>query len=152
MIHNAIARAYQTMKDRNWETIYWAIDLHGTCLKSNYQSYNFKFVNQDCIDTLKYLRSLPETKIIIWSSCYEKDYELVKQLFDEHGITIDFFNENPLVQSTRTGNFVDKFYFSILLDDKAGFSPETDWHNVKIHTHANRLQNGLKNVDNLSAD
>ena len=37
------------------------------------------------------------------------------------------FNFNPTIENTQTGCFDDKFYFSILLDDKAGFDPDTDW-------------------------
>ena len=37
------------------------------------------------------------------------------------------FNFNPAIENTKTSCFDDKFYFSVLLDDKAGFDPDTDW-------------------------
>lgn len=36
-------------------------------------------------------------------------------------------NSNPDEKDTKTGDFSKKFYFNILLDDRAGFQPETDW-------------------------
>jgi hypothetical protein len=127
MISKAISRAYQTMVERKWSTIYWAIDLHGTCLKSNYKSTDFEFVNQECIDALRFISSLPETSIIIWSSCYDRDLDKVWAMFKDHGINPQYFNENTAVENTATGDFERKFYFSVLLDDKAGFDPDVDW-------------------------
>jgi hypothetical protein len=144
MIQRAITRAYQTMADRNWNTIYWAIDLHGTCLKSNYKSTDFEFVNQECIDALRFISSLPETSIIIWSSCHDRDIDKVWTMFKEHGIIPHYFNENTAVENTATGNFSSKFYFSVLLDDKAGFNPETDWMLVKEQVEEERKKFRLK--------
>jgi hypothetical protein len=70
---------------------------------------------------------LPETSIIIWSSCYDRDLDKVWAMFKEHGITPQYFNENTAVENTATGDFERKFYFSVLLDDKAGFDPDVDW-------------------------
>lgn len=127
-IIKAIERAYAVMKERNYENIYWAIDLHGVCLKSNYKSGNYKWINEDVKECLQLISSLKENKIIIWSSCYPKEWWenigdwLSKQIYHDF-----LFNYNPYIQNTDTGCFDRKFYFSILLDDKAGFDPDTDW-------------------------
>ena len=49
------------------------------------------------------------------------------RFFENNNIKHDFFNQNLSVQNTKTGCFDEKFYFSVLLDDKAGFDPNTDW-------------------------
>lgn len=129
-IIKAINRAYQLKEERNWTDIYWAIDLHGVCLKSNYTINSYEFINEDVVKTLLLIQSLPESKIIIWSSSYSEEKSDIYEFFLKHGIEINGFNHNVFVQNTTTGCFDEKFYFNILLDDKAGFNPETDWKEI----------------------
>ena len=42
---------------------------------------------------------------------------------------VKYFNENPEIPSTATGDFSMKPYFNVLLDDKAGHRPK-DWQVV----------------------
>jgi hypothetical protein len=127
MIGKAIDRAFQTMIERNWNKIYWAIDLHGVCLKSNYENGGYTFINDKVLPGLLTIQSVPESRIILWSSCHDHEKPAIVEFFDSHGIQVHHFNENPEEKSTKTGCFDQKFYFSILLDDKAGFDPDTDW-------------------------
>lgn len=129
-IERALANAYRAAIDRNWDKIYWCIDLHGTCLTSNYNSDEFEFINDDVISALRLINDRKSSVIILWSSCYPEDQIKIVQLFEHYGISVDFFNENPLVSNTKTGDFSKKFYMSILIDDKAGFDPNTDWNKV----------------------
>ena len=126
MITRAIERAYQVLRERNWDTVYWAIDLHGTVLKANYEQGGYQFINQAAMYALQYLTRVPESKIILWSSMHDNDWRGVQHFFEENGIRVDYINENPEVSNTDTGNFTQKFYFSVLVDDKAGFHPD-DW-------------------------
>jgi hypothetical protein len=125
-IIKAIERAYQIKEERNWDTIYWAIDLHGTCLKSNYVLDSYEWINEDARICMEYIMHLHESKVIIWTSTHYSEKELVKDLLEEAG-WINYWNCNPEVKNTETGCFDEKFYFSILLDDKAGFDPDIDW-------------------------
>ena len=125
-IIKSIERAYSLLQERNWDTIYWAIDLHGTCIKSNYVSGEYEWINEDALKCLQLIRSLKETRIILWSSVYSKEQLNIRKFFYENDVEVDFFN-NSLEKNTETGCFNTKFYFSILLDDKAGFDPDTDW-------------------------
>lgn len=127
MLSTAIRRAYATMNERNWDTVYWAIDLHGVCLESNYENGGYTFINDMVLPGLLAISKRPESKIILWSSCHEHEQPAILAFMEEHGVKIHDFNKNPEVQNTKTGNFDTKFYFSVLLDDKAGFEPETDW-------------------------
>jgi len=130
MIHTAIARAYQIMDERNWDTIYWAIDLHGVCLKSNYENGGYSFINNAAVQGLQAISARKENKIILWSSCHDHEKKAIIDFMWLHGINVRYFNENPDEKNTKTGCFDQKFYFSVLLDDKAGFNPETDWYAV----------------------
>lgn len=127
MIIDAIKRAYKQLEEKNWDKIYWAIDMHGTCLKSSYKTNQNEWINEDVIKTLQLISSLPESMIILWSSVYPAEQSRIIHLFRDNNISIEAFNENPFEKNTNTGDFREKFYFNILLDDKAGFDPEIDW-------------------------
>lgn len=132
---NAIKRAYKLLEERNWDKVYWCIDLHGVCLKSTYND-TIEFINEDAVKTLQLISSLDETVIILWSSCY-KDYSIkITDLFLENSIKVKYFNENKDITSTDYAYFGDKFYFDILLDDKAGFDANTEWK--QIYEHLNK--------------
>lgn len=47
------------------------------------------------------------------------------------GISVHYANENPEVGNTATGNFDRKFYFSVVVDDKAGFDP-SEWEDIAL--------------------
>ena len=126
-IIKSIERAYSLLQERSWDTIYWAIDLHDTCIKSNYVSGEYEWINEDAKRCLQLISKLPESKIILWTSCYDEELYGILSFFFKDEIIINFFNGNPNINSTKTGCFDKKFYFSILLDDKAGFDPDTDW-------------------------
>lgn len=132
-IQRAVSRAYNVAMERNHEMIFWCIDLHGTLLESNYSSDSFSFLNpSETIPALQAIAALPETRIILWSGISDADRERVIELFTLNGIRVDWVNENPAVPSSGTGCFEQKFYFSILVDDKAGFS-FYDWPRVAEH-------------------
>lgn len=131
-IQDAVSHAYDVTIQRNWDTVYWCIDLHGTVIKSNYSNDSVEFIDDDwLIDALQQLSSFPETRIILWSSIFEMSPQemLIRDLFNKHNIRIDYINQNPEVKNTQTGCFNQKFYFSVLIDDKAGFHPD-EWFEV----------------------
>lgn len=128
-ILNAITRAYDVTLERDWDTIYWALDLHGTVLRSNYSNSEYEFINDQVVEALQFISNLPESRIIIWSSIHDRDWSDIRRLFVRNGIRIHYCNSNPEVKSTETGNFRQKFYFSIVVDDKAGFDPAS-WTEV----------------------
>lgn len=129
----ALPRAYSVMKERGWDTVYWAVDLHGTVIKSNYESGTYTYISEEAKEALQAISALPETKLILWSSMYGPDQANIMALFKCDGIKVDWFNENPDAENTDTGCFNQKFYFSVLVDDKAGFDP-SEWAAVKATT------------------
>lgn len=128
-ILNAVIRAYNVAEERDWDVVYWSIDLHGTVLQSNYSNAEFVFIDDKVVPALQKIRALPETRIILWSSINAEDELKIRKLFEDNGIAVDYVNQNPEIVSTGTGNFDAKFYFSILVDDKAGFTPSM-WTSV----------------------
>lgn len=127
MVVDAIKKAYRIMEERGWDTIYWAIDLHGVCLKSTYVSSTHEWISDRAIDGLRMIAARPENKIILWSGVHEREKQPIIDMFSAKDIPVAAFNCNPFEDDTEAGSFVEKFYFSILLDDKAGFNYMTDW-------------------------
>ena len=130
MIVKAVERAYRIMEERGWDTIYWAVDLHGVCLKSNYETHDYEWINDDAQRVLKQISDRPESKIILWSSVYPGEMSSIISFFEDHGIQVWCFNTNT-EPDTKVSCFGEKFYFSVLLDDKAGFDPDTDWKAIE---------------------
>lgn len=116
---------------RGWDLIYVVVDWHDTLMPATYtlKERNFNYFPY-CIEALKRLSDKEDVRIILFTSSYQKDcYYLIEDLFSK-GIHVDFINENPDEKNTPTGDFSRKFYYNILLDDKAGFDPLTDWKEI----------------------
>lgn len=130
-IIKSIERAYQLKKERKWEYIYWAIDLHATCIEANYSNTNTPTnIFPEALAPLRILSNDPQIKLIMWTASHPEQIVLYDKVFRDENIHFDYFNENPEVQTEGTltyGNYDKKFYFNVLLDDKAGFDPDTDW-------------------------
>lgn len=120
----SIKRAYRKLKERSWSHIYFAVDLHDTIFHANYSGVSLvTFPKSEYM--LQYItKHCPEIKIILFSSCYEVDQKRYIDILSSKDIRVDFFNENPDVSNTLTGCFDKKFYYDVLLDDKADFDPE----------------------------
>lgn len=129
VIGRAIDRAYRVAKERGWDRIYWALDLHGTCIESNYIGGEYDWITPECGQVLRQLDEFPETFLIAWSSLYPSDKRGIDQFFAINGVELYAINKNPLEQNTKTGCFDEKFYMSIIVDDKAGFCP-SEWPSV----------------------
>lgn len=131
MIDIAIKKAFDSMVERQWDTIYFAIDLHDTIIKGTYSKDNVFEVFSDCLETLNFLTEIKYVKLILFTSSFGDYVFDFLNWISQHGITFDYFNENPECQNTASGDFSSKFYYNVLIDDKAGFVPETDWTIVK---------------------
>lgn len=125
-ICKAIVAAYDKSIKRNFNHIYIALDLHETVFEPTYSKGDFNFY-PGVLQSLKILNGYKELKIIISSSLLDEDKIKLLQFFKEHEIDILAINENPNELDTSYASFKEKYYFSILIDDKAGFDPLTDW-------------------------
>jgi len=118
---------------KEWYSTYWVIDLHGTMFKPTYDINDkslgyYPFV----LETMQLLTKRNDIITIMWTSSYPQEIdEYVKQLAKDE-IVFDKINENPYI-SSNNGNFgyyEKKFYFNVLIDDKAAFDAETDWEPI----------------------
>jgi hypothetical protein len=128
MIIDFIERMFAHSFKKEWYETYWAIDLHGTIIKSTYKGTEVEYYPY-AKPTLQLLSQRKDIKMILWTSSFPGEIlEYLKRL-EEDGIVFDHVNENPGI-SSKNGNFgyySDKFYFNVLIDDKAGFDPNIEW-------------------------
>ena len=140
-----IQRAYEKTNQRGWPNVYWAVDLHDTCLRATYQQYVYEWINPYVKDALLRLAAHPETHLILWSSVAEAEKQHILKFFADAGIRIAGFNNNPHEPGNETSHFNEKFYMSILIDDKAGFD-HTEWLEIPDFVDKIRLEYPPKSV------
>ena len=129
MIIDAIEEAYIYAQKKGWPTLYWLVDIHSTIAESNYADEMPSLI-QEAVPAIQELQSYSETCLILWSSCYKHDHlRYMRHFLIEGGMKFTYFNENPEIVSTATGDFSMKPYFNVLIDDKAGFR-RNDWKMV----------------------
>lgn len=132
MITRAIKACLQNAKERGWKKTYWAFDIHGTILKSNFRrdSISTEFY-PGAVEVLQMLGKRKDIVKILYTCSYPSEIEQYVELFKEHNIHFDHINKNPEVADGGYGFYQHKFYFNVLMDDKAGFDGETDWLAIK---------------------
>lgn len=129
-IVKAIEKAYEKAEKRGWNRIYFAIDIHDTIIKSNYENGGYEFLNDSARYAMQLLSQRKEVVIILWSSMSLDAMRQMCSWLVGYDIFVDFINDNPLEEDTKYACFDRKFYFSVLLDDKAGFDPDVDWDRI----------------------
>lgn len=123
-----IVNTYQKVKEREWDRWYWAIDIHDTCLKANYSADTLPDEFYPLAkEALQRLSSREDIALILYTSSHPQFIDKYLEFFRSHGIEFHYVNANPEVPSTDVAAFDSKFYFNVLLDDKAGFDPHEDW-------------------------
>ena len=125
-----IKRTFEMKKVKGWPEIYFCIDLHGTIIPSgvgsNDKTDKLAFY-PDCREVLQWITARKDIMMILWTSTPVDRLEKVWEWLKVNDIQFDYINENPHAKNTPRSDFSRKFYFSVLLDDRASFTPETDW-------------------------
>lgn len=127
-----IEKAYQIKKERGWDKLYWAVDWHDTLFKGMYSKDQKIELYPGAQYTLYILQRTGNILIAYTSTPVLKAEEICKYLYNTYGIHFKYINENP--EHKAAGDYADfskKFYYNVLLDDKAGFDPATDWELIQ---------------------
>ena len=127
-----IEKAFQVKKARGWDTLYWAIDFHDTLFKAMYDEHQPIELYPYAEIVLHKLCESNNILIAYTSTPTAKVEAICRYLYNDLGIHFTYINENPAHKAA--GNYADfskKFYYNVLLDDKAGFEPEKDWQLIK---------------------
>jgi len=135
MIKNAIKTAFRKKKERGWgkyPRMFWAIDLHDVIIHGTYTLNNEgRELYPDGEEVLQWLTNRKDMCLILYTSSHNNSIVDILQWLNNHGIKFDYINENPDCSDTELCSFKDKFYFDIMLEDKAGFEGKTDWLEIK---------------------
>jgi hypothetical protein len=123
-----IRRAFADKKRKNWDRLYFAIDLHDVVIQGKYNKFNegaeiFPYVRE----FFAWAVARKDIVLILWTSSHKEAQDNILDKLAKDGITFNYVDENPEVPTTELCDFDRKFYFNVLLDDKAGFEGETDW-------------------------
>jgi hypothetical protein len=157
MISKAIVTAYQEKIKRNWDTLYVAIDLHGTIIERYTDEKVVPYKN--AVDVLIELSRMSDITLILYTSTYYSCLRNFYILCESFDINFKFLNENPECENTLIADFSKKFYFNVLIDDKAGFDPNNDWivvlETIKVCKKMEKCNmtecvNGLRNRSNYT--
>lgn len=130
MITKAINKAFDTARKRGWDRTYWAVDLHDTILRSTYTETHATVFYDGAVEALQLLTARRDIVLIMYTSSHPHDVQKYLDMFKEYDIVFKYVNENPEVADNSYGCYVRKMYFNVLVDDKAGFDPVTDWRLV----------------------
>lgn len=128
-IIESIKDAYRLKKDRGWDTLYFAFDLHGTMIEPG--RLKDLVVYPFVLETLQLLSTQKDIVLILFTSTHESCLVPFRAWCKDNGITFKYFNENPECFDTHEGDYSKKFYYNVLFDDRAGWNPSTDWEILK---------------------
>jgi hypothetical protein len=132
MVIDAIKKAYEDAKIRNWDTLYSLWDIHSTVLVPDYDENKktelkfYPFAKEVLQLLSNHQPELNEIKqvLIMFTCSFPDEIERYQKFFKEHHINFKYVNENPDVHNTRLGCFTNgKYYCNFGFDDKFGFQP-----------------------------
>ena len=128
-IASAVYKQYEVAKSRNWDRMYWAVDLHGTLILPNYEKMKAEDVvyYPAALEVMRLLSIRPDIRLIMYTCSWPSEIAEYQKRFVQDRILFNWVNQNPEVDHTEYGYYTDKPYFNILLDDKSGFDPGEDW-------------------------
>ena len=121
-------------KRPKWKYTYWAFDLHGTVIKSNYEAGNIpREFYPHAKEVLQMLSKRDDIKMYMYTCSHPHEQVQYTEYFRENGIDFKWVNKNPEVVTDKGGYgyYEDKPYFNVLFEDKAGFDPMEDWEDVR---------------------
>lgn len=145
MLLHAVIKAFQEKYQRGWDKLYLAVDLHGTIIE-RYTGENLK-PYEGAEEVLQALSTMPDIVLILFTSTSIESLQPFYRWCSEKSINFKYLNENPECSSNKTGDFSKKFYYNLLLDDRAGFDPSTDWENLTDCLNIARLMTACPHIE-----
>lgn len=135
-ISKSFRTAAKKKRDRDWDKIYVAVDWHDTICESTYTEKGAYGFYPKAIECLKMMSANPNISLILYTSSYiTVSEDFMRFCRTEYDINFEFFNCNPEVNNTNYGDFGKKFYYDLLIDDKAGFDIDEDWDILAWHVN-----------------
>lgn len=126
---------FEAKEKRGWDKTFWFFDIHGTILKPNYEYGNTpKDFYPYAKEAMQLISEQKDIVRILYTCSHPHEIKEYIDLFLSQGITFDYINENPEVETDVNGYgcYDKKPYMNVLFEDKAGFDPYTDWKLVYL--------------------
>lgn len=129
-----IKKSFEMKKAKGWPEIYLLVDLHGTIIpggRSTTDKEDMLEFYYGAGEVLQWFSKRKDIFIILWTSTPPDRIGGVLEWLKGNNIKVDFVNQNPHAKDTPRSSFDKKPYFNIVLDDRGGFDPDTDWIAIK---------------------
>lgn len=124
-----IQRSFELKKERGWQKIYVVVDAHGTLIKPYHNTIEFyPYANE----VMRWFNNRLDFSTILWTSSYSVEIDTILKACNNAGFFFTYVNSNPAEKNSERACLDKKFYFNVLLDDKSGFEPDTDWQLIKL--------------------
>ncbi len=131
MITRAIENCMRLAREKKWQKTYWAFDIHGTLLRPNFKKGEIsREFYPHALEVMRNLNKRKDIVKIMYTCSYPDEIRQYIEFFAGYGIHFDYINTNPEITDGAYGYYKDKFYFNVLMDDKAGFDGEQDWEKI----------------------
>ena len=141
MVEQLFNNAYSLIKERGYDQIIIALDVHGTVFKPNYSTELVMEFHDNAKRALQKLSKRKDVVMYLYTCSYDKYSEEYANELLSQGITVYMTPKSAMdalgIKNTEFQCFDHKPYFNIILDDKAGFSPEADW--IKIAQYYEKM-------------
>lgn len=135
LIFRVLEDSLKAATAKGFDHIVVAVDLHNTIIDSElFNSTEGDLTTKintaiytDCLRPLRIMSTLSTYKLMMFSGTEDSILrEIIEILASHHRIKFDFINEYAGDNNTKSQSFSKKPYYSMILDDKAGFT-EADW-------------------------
>jgi len=129
-----IEKMFKHAEDHKWYETYWFFDLHGVISEPDFKKDARELVYYPYVkETLQYIsKNRPDIIMILFTSSYPDEIKIYMETLKNDDINFKYVNENPEISDHKGsfGCYDKKPYYNVLVDDKCGFSPETDWQPI----------------------
>lgn len=126
-----IANAYQQKIERGWDTIYWLIDAHNVIFPGMYDVTQDYIIYPEAKPILQFLSRQKDIYLILHTCSHQNEINRMLYVLNMANIYVRDVNQNTDVPNTALGDYTQKPYCNIILDDKAGFEI-SDWFKIQI--------------------
>lgn len=123
-----IERTFTEKAKRRWQKIFIAVDVHDVILEGKYNLNNDGAgYMPNAIRVLQQWSKREDVSLILFTSGHIGPTSKILDQLETRGVNFKHVNNNPECPNDALCDFSKKFYFNILLEDKAGFEGQTDW-------------------------
>ena len=130
MILNSIKKAFIVKNKRNWQHIFFAVDIHDTILLADYKNTGKLQFFPYAKETLQLISKREDIVMSLFTCSYPEEIMRYQEFFIKNEIIFKYVNENLDVPNATLGCFDKKFYSNVIFDDKSGFDAKKEWKKI----------------------